>query len=90
MEPEKPMILQAPQNIHYGNAMQESDIATIRASLQNILDVFMPSLKSAPPNSSAFLDSFKSIANWPIVIGMWSFMLIVLLQYELSSGLTNI
>lgn len=70
VEPEKPVILQALRNISYGHAMQESEIAVIRASLQNILDLIMPALKLATPNGSAFLSCFKSSTNWPVVIGM--------------------
>lgn len=68
LEPETPMLQQALRDINYGTGMEEADIATIRAALQNILDMLISALKRTSPNGSAFLSCFKSDVNWPIVL----------------------
>jgi hypothetical protein len=69
VEPAEKDLEQALQDMSYGAAMQEADVTTIEAALQNILDLLMPALKSASPNSSTFLSCFKSNTNWSAVIG---------------------
>ena len=69
VEPAEPNLEQALQDMSYGAAMQETDVVTIEAALQNILDLLIPALKSASPNSSAFLSCFKNNTSWPAVIG---------------------
>lgn len=69
VEPETPLLQQALRDINYGTAMQEQDVATIMAALQNILDLFMSALKSAAADDLPFVSCFKNSANWRAVIG---------------------
>jgi hypothetical protein len=69
VEPEKPVFQQAVQDIDYGIPMEEADVATIQAALQNILDLFIPALKKTSGDGQPFLSCFKNKANFPIVIG---------------------
>lgn len=61
------------RDMSYGNAMADTDTETIRAALQNILNLVIPALKEASPNRTAFLSCFRTKANWPVVIGRFSF-----------------
>jgi hypothetical protein len=69
VEPAEPDLEQALQDMSYGVAMQQADVTTIEAALQNILDLLIPALKSMAPDSPAFLSCFKNNTNWPAVIG---------------------
>jgi hypothetical protein len=69
IEPAKPDFQRALQDINYGTAMEEADIAVIKWSLQNILDFFIPALKETSRDGSAFLSCFKINASWQIILG---------------------